>query len=58
MSAMASMKMRPFSLTASQLGAQVWLMKRASLPPTEASITVSSSTAKSTVWWFFMPSSS
>jgi hypothetical protein len=42
--------MRPSSATVVQLGLHEWLMKRMPLPPTEASITTSSSTTKKNVW--------
>jgi hypothetical protein len=50
MSRMLSIQMRPSSMTASQLGSHEWLMKRASLPFTAASITTSSSIANRNVW--------
>jgi hypothetical protein len=37
------MKMRPPSSSATQLGAQLWLIQREALPPCSASITRSSS---------------
>jgi hypothetical protein len=43
------MKMRSPSWSASQLGAQEWLMKRAALPPTEASMQPPESSEKSIV---------
>src|SRR4051812_19155743 len=50
MSSRASMKMRPASFTAWQFGAEAWLMKRASVPPTAASITTWWSMAQRNVW--------
>ena len=46
MSQIASMNTRPPWITDAQLGSQEWLMKRASLPLTPASITVLRSTMK------------
>jgi hypothetical protein len=40
------MKMRPSTSSASQFGSQEWLIQRAALPPTAASITRLSSTWK------------
>src|SRR5258708_28713431 len=42
----------------SQFGSQEWLAKQASLPPRLPSMTVSSSTAKNSVWWSRRGSSS
>ena len=48
-----SMNTRPFLISDSQFGSHLWLMKRASLPPTPASITVFLSTMNRNVWLSF-----
>ena len=50
----ASMNTRRFSITDSQFGSQPWLMKRASLPSTPASMTVLRSTMNRNVWLSFV----
>jgi hypothetical protein len=50
MSRTDSMKTRSRSMTVSQFGLQEWLMKRASLPLTPASITTRELTTKRKVW--------
>ncbi|MBS1163927.1 MAG: hypothetical protein H6R03_1823 [Burkholderiaceae bacterium] len=51
MSRSASMNTRPSSSVVSQFGSQEWLIQRAALPPTLASITFRwSSRAKKKVW--------
>ncbi len=51
MSRIASIQIFDPSTTASQLGSQEWLIQRAALPFTAASMTTRSSIAKRKVWW-------
>ncbi len=55
---MASMNTRPFSVSEVQLPSQLWLMKRDSLPPLVASITVRRSAMNRKVWLSFGSASS
>jgi hypothetical protein len=52
------MNTRPRDTTIWQFGSQEWLMKRASFPPTAASITHLRLTVMRKVWWRSMAASS